>query len=464
MRAPPWLAGRCVGFVVLASSGCVHAEHSRAETVAPSEDVTTLVASLKKNEADVLSTLARGDPRIAARMPTLVAPPEGEASDSRGLYSAQVRARSLDEAEALFKGWGNERQLRASKSGATAPLKLERELLERVLMAERFRVDEEADLPRAGSEIIRGIVLVGGDPTRAPWVTRRIDEIRLLLRPESLTALEAAELDDALDPLERGAPTSALAAIAGLRVALADIKVAPSRAPEPDRIARALKIHLGAHEPLAVYRDTLEHAESALRAEVVARSKRVSGDDVRFAESHAEQLLGDGANVGAVRATGGSVHLAGAERCAEGDPDSFLRAALPPPERGATCQALAVLAVARGDVETLSTLIALHDGVAVALWALASRAFGMDPDRANERWRMLAAIPPERQARIVRAAVTRPVSAIALGLAVAMVARAGLQDAPRAARAWRHFGDAPFDVILRENALSAPLPTASPRP
>ena len=434
---------------LLFALGCgpASAPLARAPEGGSRTDLRALASSLVENEGEVLATLGRGDPRLAVRIPGPVEPTGGEPAIEAGLYSAEVRARSLGEAVALFEGWRGEETLRASRADGVAGLRLERELLRRLLAAETFRVEEEKDLPRAGSEIVRGIILVGADPSKAPWVTRRLEEIRLLLRPGSLSALESAELDDSLDPLERGAPTAALAAIAALRVALAEIKVSPARAAEPERIARALRLHLGVSGPLAGLGEALQHAESLLRAEVTLRGRRAASGDLELAESHAQEIVGDGT-----------------ERCVEGDPRSIVRAALPPPERWAACQALAALVAARGDIEMLSTLIALHDATAIALWALAARADGMDPEHANERWRLLAAIPPERQVRILRAAVARPIPAIAAGLAAEMVTRGGVQDAPRAAAAWRRFGDAPFDLIERERVLSSPRPPISPRP
>ena len=423
---------------------CGPADQTGARTPASATfDLRPLEASLKKNEADVLGALGRGDPRFALRVPK---PDDADDEHEHSLHTASVRAQSIEEAQTLLGQWSGATALKTSTAKGASGLRLERELLERIVSAERFRVEEEKDLPRAGSEIVRGIIQVGADPAKSTWVARRLEEIRLMLRPEALTLLESAELDDSLDPLERAAAPAAQAAIANLRVALAEIHPAPPRAADPEHLSRALQAHLGVTGTLAVQHDALVRTEAMLREEVKAQKAHAQAIDATLAETHAEELL-----------TGG------ATRCTDGHPGyraaltfeggSVLREAVAPPERWAACHAVRALATARPGTETLTALIAVHDGVTLALWALATCGEGMTPDRASNAWRLLADIPPEHQARVQRAAIAHPVAAIATGLAIQMVTRAGIARAPNVAAAWLRFGDAPFDIIEREGVL-----------
>ena len=136
---------------LLCALGCgrAGAPLSRAPEGGSREDLGALATSLVENEGEVLATLGRGDPRLAARIPRPVEAASGEPAREAGLYSAEVRARSLREAVALFDGWRGEEALRASRADGAARLRLERELLGRLLAAERLRVDEEKALQDA---------------------------------------------------------------------------------------------------------------------------------------------------------------------------------------------------------------------------------------------------------------------------------------------------------------------------
>jgi hypothetical protein len=199
---------------------------------------------------------------------------------------------------------------------------------------------------------------------------------------------------------------------------------APPRAADPRELERSIGAHLGVSFPIAVVRSRLERAEAALRDAVKSLSTGLSPDDVRKAERSAEGML------------------LGAEAC--GKPASRIRSALPSPERAAAC---AVVHRAGGD---LSARIAMHDDVTVALWAVLVRGEGADPDEAQAKHHLLAAVPPERSVRLVRFAAVRPAAAIGAGLAVEMLASHGIDRVRRAAEAWADFGDAPFDVVERE--------------
>jgi hypothetical protein len=422
---------------------------------AAEKDEPSRIATLHTDEEHVLELLAATDPRFAARV--------GGAKEGR-LYSAAVKAlaagdtdaaiedgaldffsfnartRSLDEADAIVA--------HAPTVERDADAKLERELLVRLVAEERARLDEERVLPRGASALVRGLVETWGAPesrkaaqARDARISRRLDEVRASLEGQSVSRVTLAELDDALDPLERiatpGDYATTAQALARLRVALGD---ATSRAEEDDaswpRLQLALRAHLGLAAGADELRTKLERGERSLRAEASSRIAR-SHPDERSLARRADALT-----------------LAPAP-CTASARDSRLRALPPPPERAPLCGALAARHDDADDAShlgSLAALVALHDDVVVALWSLALHEAHATPNHATDSAHPFFGAQPDREARLVRFAAARPVAAIAAGLAAAEIAVAPESDL--AAR-WLTFGDAPLDLALA--ALGAPL-------
>jgi hypothetical protein len=348
------------------------------------------------------------------------------------------RARGLDEAERALGDWSVPTRVVRSASPRARVLRLERELVARMVEEERFRYEHERQLPRAASELVRAAVAAYGaappsDPRRPHewWITRRLEEIRAALRTSPLPLLEAAELDDALDPLEKLQLDGTSATLVALRVELASHPLPdPPRAADPAALERLVAAHLGMAVPLSVTRARLARAETAAREDVRASAARLSTEDARGAERDAEALL------------------FGAAPC--GQPESKVRRALPSPERAPACALVAGVLSANDDRAMLAATIALHDHVAVALWAIAVRADGLGADAAQARAKLLSATPPDRSVRMLRLAVVRPATAIGGGLGAELLFRDGAAKVRTRAQAWADFGDAPLDVVERE--------------
>ncbi len=435
--------------LALSAAGCAPA--TRVNVPSPADDGEATANEVgeewTRHEDEVLAALAGGDPTLALRFggaPSLGGP---DAEVEGDWLAPAARARGLADAEAALGRWADSARLSRTAGAAAGrgrELRLERELVIRSVREERFRLDREAALPRAASELVRAMVTAVGaapatDPRRAHerWLARRLEEIRASVRGASLDAAEVAELEDALDAVERGASPGTTASLVRLRLELEGAPRAQPRAPDPAWLEQSLGAHAGTSLPLAVVRSRLERAEAALREGVTSYAARLPADVAHAAERDA------------------AAHLFAASPCRGADVASRMRRASPPPERDAACTEVHLAATATEDRDTFVTLIALHDHVVVALWALASRADGAPPS-GELGHRLLAAATPETRARLARVAAVRPTHAITAGLAADMLARRGSDGLTRIARAWTSFGDAPLDIVEREVIAKLP--------
>jgi hypothetical protein len=409
------------------------------------EDLGPLELDVAEHEVAVVAALGRGDPSLAARFglrPSLADEPSASdpsASGGSNWLSPRERARGLDEAERALAEWTVPARILRGASPRAHELRLERELCARMLKEERFRYEHERQLPRSASALVRAAVAAyGAAPADDPrplhewWIARRLEEIRASLRSAPLPLLEADELDDALDPLERLDLATVRAPLAALRVELGAARktTEAQRAADPAELERLVAAHLGTIAPFAATRSRLGRAEATLRDEVRTQAARLSSEDVQRAEQDAERLL------------------LGSAPC--GQPESKMRRALPPPERAPACAALASVVLAKDERATLAATIALHDHAAMALWAVAARADGLGADAAQAKTRLLAAVPPDRSARFLRLAIVHPAVAIGAGLGAELLYRRGAANARNVAEAWSAFGDAPLDIVDRE--------------
>jgi hypothetical protein len=349
------------------------------------------------------------------------------------LFSVRARARALDAAEARVAAW-------------TYPLAaepaLERDLVKRLLREEKARVADEKTLPRAASELVRGVLLTWTVPEaqaardgRDAWLGRRLDDLTASLKDGTLTQVEKDELDDTLDALEHLAAgyERANGSLAKLRLAID--KVRPAPAPDASRwkmIRAHLSLHLGFEVEAKALAHALEEALATLKGEIKRRRAALKEDDAHARELAAEPLV-----------------LIEARCPASKSAPPRLRTLGPPPERAAICGALVQIEGARGEAELLPVVMALHDDVMAALWALAIHADLQSPDAASKRYRPSSFFPPEREVRLLRRVAVCPTPAIATGWAIALLIAQGMPSLrPRASR-WLAFGDAPVDVVQR---------------
>jgi hypothetical protein len=120
----------------------------------------------------------------------------------------------------------------------------------------------------------------------------------------------------------------------------------------------------------------------------------------------------------------------------------------PPPERLGACHLRHLAATAPDAPGRAAALVALHDSMVVALWALDVARGGTTLADATARRRLAAHGAVSTQARLERIALARPVDAIAAGVAAAMLLDG--QDLPGRARAWCALGDVPLDIAAQK--------------
>ena len=420
--------------------------------------------SFARDERRALDEVAATDPRFAMRLGGRAGRERGAddrpAASDEALRRAAVAALLAEDADAMVhdgaldffsfaarsRGLDTAARIAREARAPAALAKTERPLLLRLVAEERARLAEERDLPRSASELVRGMVDTWGPAEtleamkeRDGWAARRLDQVRASLSSATLPRVELIELDDALDPLERLASPSEYAGTAGalarLRVALGNVTPAQGRDASWPRVEGQLRAHLGIGATAPELRARLEAARSMLRGAIAAHLKRAGHADDHAVLNAAEALA---------FAPG---------RCAASASESPVRALVPPPERAAICGALRSVEGADADDARLAALAAMDLEVTTALWALDVHSAGVDPDRAQERTRPLFPLPPEREVRVLRLAVARPVVALGAGLAVELLLRhagSDVSDLRAPARRWLAFGDAPLDVIERD--------------
>jgi hypothetical protein len=440
-----------------ATGGAVRAP-SGAVGPTPAEE-RARTTELAQAEDSAIGWMAAADPRLAARA-NAVAPPEVlsrvgmdavMAEDTEGavrgtslnLFAFRARAHALEEAAKALAAFTGTLPDVAPLGSALARPRLERELLERVLVEERARLEDESKLGDASGELLRGVVATWTQPERPQevvdrdaWIGKHLLEVRDSLRDPARRS-GPADLDLALYALERLlAPLQyprGTSALVQVRLAMdADMRAVP-RLRDAATVERGVKLHLG-----------LEVDPASLPARLAKLEGRLRDD--------AERALGSGEVDGRRAVEGRARELLLVERACPPVADSRVRAMGPPPERALACGVLRVLS----EEDRATALVVLHDDVVLAQAAVvASPAV---------RTRLLSHVDDDAVDSLTRLARERPVVVLGGALAAELLYAGGDLDARLAA--WRALGEAPLDVVARElGAVSAaaPPPAAPPR-
>ncbi|MDB5214851.1 MAG: hypothetical protein JWO86_2778 [Myxococcaceae bacterium] len=424
------------------------------------------VAAFQQIEDDVLRGLAAADRRVAAR-----ARIEPREEDLRRLTMGALLAEDpslavIDGAIDPFSFEARERGLTAVKAKlATAPAELpagaqgmmpapafEKELLVRVVDEELVRLEEERALPRSASALVRGVVETWQQPLtpqqageRDRWLARRLGEVNATITKGgagtgALDVVRARELDDALDGLEHAAEAGGLAhataELVNLRVTLEALATRPAAAAASDwgYVGRRVQAHLGFALTAEALDTRLASLEKALRA---AATSAIEAQhlDTDALQARAAPL----------------VFRAGP--CAVAVPGSRVRSMAPPPERIAACHLRQTVATASDDAGRANALVAMHDHVVVAQWALDVARGSATIAQTTGKHRPLSRPGPDVVARWERIALARPTAAIGGGLAADVLFAGGENDTSTRARAWSELGEVPLDIAGRELQL-----------
>ncbi len=402
------------------------------------------------DEEQVLSLLAAADARIAARgikpdpetlhhtvMGGVIAedPTMGMEGDRPDVLSFDMRSRALDAARAIVEKW----RVPAGAGPALSRPDLEVELLGRMIASEKLRLVSERDLPRSAGILLGALATTWRAPdvaaaaTHDAWLAGRIAQVSHTLAPQSLTLLERDDLDDALDPLEHAMEGMTKSAAALIELRLAVQRVDPALRPR-DRWD-AISIRLAADDGMKLSADTLL-AFFATEAKLVkTEMDALVGVKVtdEIATRAAESLFGNAEPCHAALAA-----------------PSRVRSLEPPPERAFDCALRSRMIAAKSANEVLDVLLAMHDAIIAASWAVVTARGGDATTIALATPKLASPLSPTAEGKLSRFAATRPVEAITRALSIEWVMRNGLGEAVMRAEAWRAFGDAPIDVIDRE--------------
>ncbi len=407
------------------------------------------------DENRVLTLVAAADARVAARGVAVDAdtmhhaamagilvedPTLGVEGNRLDVFSFDARGRALDAAAKILARWQAPPDAPDSSS-ATLPMRpaLELELLRRFVASEKLRLAAERKLPRSASTLLAATASTWRPldlkdvADRDEWLAKRLGDVTSSLGPESLTALERDELDDAIDPLERTvgeALPKSRAALVDLRLAVQ--RVAPA-AKAPDawadvaaRLAAVTGSQLSPETLLALF-----GVEAGLIRDELGKLVGVTLDED-------------------VAARAGAWLTTPPEACHTAALGSRIRALEPPPERAFECSLRARVIAAHTAADELDVLVAMHDAVVAASWALVMARGGDDETLALAAPKPVAPMSPTVEGRLRRFAAVHPVEAMSRALSIEWLLRNGLAEAALRADAWRAFGDAPLDVIDRE--------------
>ena len=399
------------------------------------------------DENRALEVMAAADARVAARgidvdpttrhhaaMGAILAEDPSLAMEGNrpDVLSFEVRARALDSASALLARW---KTAPADVDGSRPDLELQ--LLGRMIATEKLRLASERDLPRSAGILLGALATTWRTPDvkdvgeRDEWLARRIGEVTKSLSPKSLTADERDDLDDALDPLERvieGLPKSR-AALVDLRLAVQRVDLAAKPRDRWDEVGARLASDAGMRLSSETLLAFLTTEAKALHEEI---DKLVG---VKVTED--------------VAARAGSSLLAPPSAC-HAQVSSRLRALSPIEERAFDCDLRARIIDAHTAAENLDVVVAMHDAVVAAAWAVIIARGGDATTIALGAPKLIAPLSPTIEGKLTRFAATHPVETITRALSIEWIMRNGLGDAAMRADAWRNFGDAPLDVVERE--------------
>lgn len=345
-------------------------------------------------------------------------------------FSFDARKKVLTSAKAL-----------AAALPDTTATQLEKQALLRLIDEEIARVDEERALPTSASALIdamTGALADGGDRgKRDMWLARRLDEIGASYKDHPLPPLLRAELDDALDPLEKkatGYPATAMA-LSRLRDQLEDTH-AQSPAPLATDGSEVLSVFRAHVDGRPTTMPALEQEAQLL----IARLNEVLHDR--------ESKLPD-ATVRKIEARAGKLLLA-AEPCKLSAESGHVRGMRTSREREAACRLVTLLCDTDPNDEeaTLTAWLYMRDLAAMSRWVVA-------PAKTRPSHPFTSTVEMADARKLERGVISRPAAAIGAMKAASLLFTAdGFAAVQERARAWQKLGDVPIDVVVTAGIAS----------
>ncbi len=348
----------------------------------------------------------------------------------------------------------------AARLPDAAPTQLEKQALSRLIDEELARVEEERILPQSASALIDAmsgalVSPVGGNEARDAgdrakrdvWLARRLDEIGVTYKDHPLPAQLRAELDDALDPLEKKAAgyPATVAAVSRLRDQLEDTH-AQSPAPlttDGSEIVSVFRAHVDPRPTtLPALNQEAEDLIAHLHTVLHDREIKLTDAAVRKLETRAGKLL---------LADGPCKLLAESGR---------VRGMQTARERESVCRLVSLLEStdANDEEAVLVAWLVMRDVAAMSRWVIA-------PAKSRPSHPFSSTVEMADARRLERGVIARPAAAIAAMKAAALLFSGdSFRAAQNRARAWQKLGDLPLDMIepsLGERPVPPPPKTAA---
>jgi hypothetical protein len=430
-------------FTLVACGSGVQAAHPAAEpkgTKGTTDAART--APFAEVELAVLSRAGVTDGRLARRFGAagvLPTPKDVDLATMSVIRGDSTQATVIDGTldpfsfDARKKVLGSARDLAATLPD-TQDTALEKIALSRLLAEELARVDEERALPESASALVFAMTAALADTgdlaKRDTWLAGRLDEIAAACREHPLSQPLRAELDDALDPLEKkaGAYPATVAALSRLRDQLED---AHGASPPPQRsdvgAAAAMYLTHVDQRPTTLPRLNQDAEELVLAMSNVihVRQQKLPDATIRRMEARAGKLL------------------LSTEPCTLAAESGRVRGMPVSREREAACRlVLLVNGTDPNDEEsvTVAWLVA-RDVAAMSRWAVA-------PEGKRPSHPFMSTVEMADARKLERAVLSRPAAAIgAMKAAQLLFAGDSFQKAQARARAWQKLGDLPLDVV-----------------
>jgi len=267
----------------------------------------------------------------------------------------------------------------------------------------------------------------GGDmQKRDKWIARRLDAVALAYRAHPLREAQRAELDDALDPLEKktaGYPET-LVALSRLRDLLESVREGGLPASPPPAL-QVYSTHIDSRPTsLTTLNSDAERLVAALTKEIHAREAALSDAVVRRAEGEAGKALTE----------------RGA--CKYDADEGRVRQMATSREREDTCRLVRLVAAAdpKSQEQVLVALLVLRDRANMARWITAAE--GSRPEHP-----FMSTVDMADARKLSRSAIAHPASVLGAMKAAELLVTPDFVRTKERAIAWEKLGDAPFDLI-----------------
>ncbi len=420
--------------------------------------------SFSDDERLVLSRVAVTDGRIVRRTGL---PPTDKDTDLAAMSIIRgdsANAMVVDGTLDPFSFDARKKMLVSAKELAThlpdaTPTELEKQALSRLIDEELARVEEERALPASASALIDAMSGALASPAgnnerdasdrgkRDAWLARRLDEIGVTYKDQPLPAQLRAELDDALDPLEKKAAgyPATVAAVSRLRDQLEDTHAQspPPITTDGSEVVSVFRAHVDAR-PTTLPALNQEAADLVARLHTVLHDREIKLTDaaVRKLETRAGKLL---------LADGPCKLMAESGR---------VRGMQTSRERESVCRLVSLLEStdANDEEAVLVAWLVMRDVAAMSRWVTA-------PAKSRPSHPFSSTVEMADARRLERGVISRPAAAIAAMKAAALLFSGdSFRAAQNRARAWQKLGDLPLDMIepnLGERPVPPPAKTAA---